>query len=131
YAHTSGAKVLLAINTFPPAGQTDLWKKAVADGNRFGVDAYIVADIGIANHIAQSYPSARIHLSVQAGAPSVEAIKFYVEEFGVKRVVLPRILTIPEIKALRVEIPCEIDTFISGNHGLMAEGRCSLTNYAT
>jgi putative protease len=29
------------------------------------------------------------------------------------------------------EIPCEIETFIFGNHGLMLEGRCSLTNYAT
>ena len=26
---------------------------------------------------------------------------------------------------------CEIETFIFGNHGLMVEGRCSLTNYAT
>jgi putative protease len=29
------------------------------------------------------------------------------------------------------EIPCEIETFIFGNHGLMVEGRCSLTNYIT
>jgi putative protease len=45
--------------------------------------------------------------------------------------VLPRILTIPEIREIRKEIPCEIETFIFGNHGLMVEGRCSLTNYLT
>ena len=45
--------------------------------------------------------------------------------------VLPRILTIPEIRQIAKEIPCEIETFIFGNHGLMVEGRCSLTNYLT
>jgi len=68
---------------------------------------------------------------VQAAASSPEAIRYYAREFGVKRVVLPRILTVPEIKKLASEIPCEIETFIFGNHGLMVEGRCSLTNYVT
>lgn len=131
YAHSRSAKVLLALNTFPPAGHTDLWKRAVQDGIASKVDAFIIADIGVANYIKNKHPKQRLHLSVQAGASSVEAIKFYCEEFGVKRVVLPRILTIPEIKALKQEIPCEIETFIFGNHGLMAEGRCSLTNYVT
>lgn len=131
YAHDRGAKVLLAANTFPPAGKTQLWKEAIDNGVLFGVDAIIVADIGVAYYAKTKYPDQRLHLSVQAGAPSVEAIKYYCEEFEIKRVVLPRILTIPEIKALHNEIPCEIESFIFGNHGLMAEGRCSLTNYAT
>lgn len=131
YAHDRGAKLLLAINSFPPAGQTGLWKEAVDCGVSLGVDAMIVADIGVAHYCALKHPHQRLHLSVQAGAPSVEAIKFYCEEFGIKRVVLPRILTIPEIKVLHAAIPCEIESFIFGNHGLMAEGRCSLTNYAT
>ncbi len=131
YAHGKGAKVLLALNTFPPAGQTALWKQAVAHAVAFGIDAIIVADIGVAYHISTTYPDQRLHLSVQAGAPSVEAILYYCQSFGVKRVVLPRILTIPEITALHNEIPCEIETFVFGNHGLMVEGRCSLTHYVT
>lgn len=131
YAHARGTKVLLATNTFPPAGKFDLWKRAVDDAVALGIDAMIVADIGVANYARRHHPEMRLHLSVQAGAPSVEAIKYYCEEFGIKRVVLPRILTIPEIKSLKQEIPCEIECFIFGNHGLMAEGRCSLTNYAT
>jgi putative protease len=131
YAQARGAKVLLALNTFPPAGQTDLWKKAVQDGVRMGADALIVADLGVADHVARKYPDQRLHLSVQAGASSPEAIHFYCREFNVRRVVLPRILTVQEISAVRDEIPCEIEAFIFGNIGLMAEGRCSLTNYAT
>ncbi len=131
YAHRKKTKVLLALNTFPPAGQTGLWKQAVQDGLDCKVDAFIIADIGVADYIKNKHPKQRLHLSVQAGASSVEAIKFYCEEFGIKRVVLPRILTIPEIKALKQQISCEIETFVFGNHGLMAEGRCSLTNYVT
>ncbi|GAB4229529.1 MAG: peptidase U32 family protein [Methyloligellaceae bacterium] len=131
YAHARGAKVLLALNTYPPAGKVDLWRQAADVGARIGVDAFIVADMGVADYIARTYPGMRLHLSVQAAASSPEAIRYYCQHFGVKRVVLPRILTIPEIRQIRKEIPCEIETFIFGNHGLMVEGRCSLTNYLT
>ncbi len=131
YAHRRGAKVLLALNTYPPAGRTALWREAAEIGARLGVDAFIVADLGVADHIARTHPGTRLHLSVQAAASSPEAIRYYCESFGVRRVVLPRILTIPEIRAIRKEIPCEIETFVFGNHGLMVEGRCSLTNYVT
>ncbi len=131
YAHKHGSKVLLAVNTFPPAGKFDLWKNAVDLGAKFGVDAFIVADIGVANYIAKNYSKMRLHLSVQAAASSPEAINYYCREFNVARVVLPRILTIKEIKDIKQQIPCEIETFIFGNHGLMVEGRCSLTNYVT
>lgn len=131
YAHARGTKVLLALNTYPPAGNVDLWRQAADTGARLGVDAFIVADMGVADYIARTYPGIRLHLSVQAAASSPEAIRYYCENFGVKRVVLPRILTIPEIRQIRREIPCEIETFIFGNHGLMVEGRCSLTNYLT
>lgn len=131
FAHERGAKVLLAINTFPPAGQFELWAQAVDTGAKAGVDAIIAADIGVADYVAQNHPHLRLHLSVQAGASSPEAIRYYCREFGVKRVVLPRILTVAEIKAIHDQIPCEIEAFVFGNIGMMSEGRCSLTNYAT
>jgi O2-independent ubiquinone biosynthesis protein UbiU len=131
YAHARNAKVLLAINTFPPAGRFELWRQAIDLGARVGIDAAIVGDIGVADYAARTHPQLRLHLSVQAGASSPEAIRFYCEEFGVKRVVLPRMLTVAEIADLHKQIPCEIEAFIFGNIGMMAEGRCSLTNYAT
>jgi len=131
YAHARNAKVLLAANTFPPAGKTDLWKDAVDTAVELGADAIIVADIGVAEYTARKHPGQRLHLSVQAGASSPEAIRYYCREFGVARVVLPRILTVAEIKAVGDAIPCEIEAFVFGNIGMMSEGRCSLTNYAT
>jgi putative protease len=131
YAHGQDCKVLLALNTFPPAGQLDLWHDAVNTGAAIGVDAFILADIAVADYAAQNYPDIRRHLSVQAGASSPEAIRFYCQEFGISRVVLPRILTIAEIAEIKQEVACELEAFIFGNIGMMAEGRCSLSNYAT
>ncbi len=131
YAQQRGAKLLTAINSFPTAGRTDIWKKAIDDAVSINVDAIIIADIGMAKYLSETHPDQRIHLSVQAGASSPEAINFYCDRFDIKRVVLPRILTVAEIKKVHDEIPCEIEAFIFGNIGMMAEGRCSLTNYVT
>lgn len=131
YAHDGGARVLAAINSFPTAGRTEIWKVAIDDAIRADIDAIIVADIGMASYLSKNFPNQRIHLSVQAGASSPEAINFYLRKFDIKRVVLPRILTVAEIKKIHDEIECEIEAFVFGNIGMMAEGRCSLTNYVT
>ena len=131
YAHAHGSKVLAAINSFPTAGRTNIWKQAIDDAASIGVDAVIIADIGMAEYMSKTHPRQRIHLSVQAGASSPEAINFYCRRFDIKRVVLPRILTVQEIKKLHDEIACEIEAFVFGNIGMMAEGRCLLTNYVT
>ena len=131
YAHARNAKLLLAVNTFPPAGKFAMWRDAIDGAAKLGVDAAIVADMGVADYAARNYPELRLHLSVQAGASSPEAIRFYCEQFGVKRVVLPRMLTVAEIAELHRQIPCEIEAFIFGNIGMMAEGRCSLSSYVT
>lgn len=131
YARKGGTKVFLAVNSFATTPRTQLWIDAIDTAVRLGVDAVIIADIGVASYAAQRYPELRLHLSVQAGASSPEAIRYYCSEFNIRRVVLPRLLTVSEISALHREIPCEIEAFVFGNIGMMAEGRCSLTNYVT
>ena len=71
-------------------------------------------------------------LSVAAStASSVEAISFFQEEFGVRRAILPRMLTLREIESINRLTHCELEVFVFGNIGMMSEGRCSLSNYAT
>lgn len=132
YAHERGAKVLVAINTFPRAGQPELWRRAVDDAARLGADAAILADIGLIDYAARTHPGLRLHLSVQAAASNPEAIRFYADTFGVRRVVLPRVLTVQEIAALNDKIrPVETEVFVFGGLCVMAEGRCALSSYAT
>ncbi len=131
YAHSKDCEVYLAINTFPTAGDAEPWHKAVDDGAALGVDAVILADIGMLDYAAQNHPDLRRHLSVQASASNPEAINFYQDAFDVKRVVLPRVLTVPEIAKLNKEISVETEVFVFGGLCVMAEGRCSLSSYVT
>ncbi|WP_415183758.1 ubiquinone anaerobic biosynthesis protein UbiU [Phaeovulum sp.] len=131
YAHARGAKVLVAINTFPRAGAEPLWHRAVANAEAAGADAVILADVGLLAHAAEHHPGLRRHLSVQAAAANPDAINLYAQAFDVKRVVLPRVLTVQEIAAINREIDVETEVFVFGGLCVMAEGRCSLSSYAT
>ncbi len=136
YAHAQNCKVFVAINTFAEAGRQELWHKAVDDAATLGADAIILADIGLLDYAHRTHPDARLHLSVQASASTPEAIRFYAEQFGVQRVVLPRVLTLQEIAAinranLNQNVSVETEIFAFGGMCPMAEGRCSLSSYIT
>ena len=131
YAHDRGVKILVAVNTFPEAGNPDPWRRAVDDAARLGADAVILADIGLADYTARAHPDLRRHLSVQASASNPDAIGLYAREFGIRRVVLPRVLTVDEIARLTARIYVETEVFAFGGLCVMAEGRCLLSAYAT
>ncbi|WP_406650298.1 U32 family peptidase [Aliisedimentitalea scapharcae] len=131
FAHGHGAKVLVAINTYPRAGAEQIWHAAVADAESCDADAVILADVGLLDHAARNHPNLRRHLSVQAAAANADIINFYADTFGVKRVVLPRVLSVQEIKAINAETKVETEVFVFGGLCVMAEGRCSLSSYAT
>ncbi len=131
FAHRRGVKILVAINTFPRAAAVELWQRAVDDAVNAGADALILADIGLMDYAARHHPGQRLHVSVQAAAANPDAIAYYVETFGARRVVLPRVLSVPEIAAIAREVACETEVFVFGGLCVMAEGRCSLSSYAT
>lgn len=131
YAHGKDCQIYLAINTFPEAGNPAPWHQAVNDGAAYGVDAVILADIGLLDYAANQHPDLRRHLSVQASASNPEAIRFYQDAFDIKRVVLPRVLSVAEIAALNQEIDVETEVFVFGGLCVMAEGRCALSSYVT
>ncbi len=131
YAHDRGCRVYLAVNTFPAAGDPGPWRCAIDDAAALGVDAVIVADLGLLDYTRQNHPDLRLHLSVQASAANAEAIGFYHRAFGIKRVVLPRVLTIAEIAALNQRVSVETEVFAFGGLCVMAEGRCSMSSYVT
>ena len=131
HAHARNVEIYVAINTFPEAGRLDPWHKAVDDAHRLGADAVILADMGLLDYAKNTHPDLRLHLSVQASASNPESIGFYHRAFGVKRVVLPRVLTFAQIRDLTRKIPVETEVFAFGGMCVMAEGRCSLSSYVT
>src|SRR5699024_4274195 len=68
YAHERGAKVLLALNTYPQPTGWQLWQEAVDRAADAGVDAVIMADLGLMKYARDKHPNLRLHLSVQGSA---------------------------------------------------------------
>lgn len=131
YAHHRGRKVLIAINTFPRAGEPEAWHTAIDDAASVGADAVIMADIGLLDYAARKHPDLRRHLSVQAAAANPLSIAFYRDTYDIKRVVLPRVLSVEEVAAIIGEIRIETEVFCFGSVGTMSEGRCFLSSYMT
>ncbi|MQY51360.1 U32 family peptidase [Rhodocyclus tenuis] len=131
YAHNHGRHVLLAINTFPQPGRLADWHRAVDGAADLGVDAVIIADVALLDYASRRHPNLRLHLSVQGSATNYEAVNFAHREFGVKRAVLPRVLTLAQVEHVIKNTPIEIEVFGFGSLCVMNEGRCWLSSYAT
>ncbi|WP_448566000.1 ubiquinone anaerobic biosynthesis protein UbiU [Thalassotalea ganghwensis] len=131
YVREHHRKLHMAINTFASADQWDTWKQSVDLAASIGVDALIVADISVLDYAAKMYPQIELHLSVQASATNAEAINYYQNNFNVKRVVLPRVLSIHQVKQLARATDVELEVFAYGSLCIMAEGRCHLSSYLT
>jgi collagenase-like PrtC family protease len=131
YAHQRGARVFMALNTYPQAANPQLWQGAMDKAVDLGVDAVILADPGLMQYAAKVHPQLRLHLSVQGSATNYDAINFYHEQFGVVRAVLPRVLSMEQVKQVIDKAKVEIEVFGFGSLCVMVEGRCSLSSYVT
>jgi len=131
FAHARGCQVLVAINTFPPAGNLAPWQRAVDAAASAGADAVILADLGVLDYATRRHPGLRRHLSVQASAANAPSIEFYRDHFGVRRVVLPRVLSVDEVAELVAATGIDTEVFAFGSVGPMSEGRCFLSSYLT
>lgn len=131
YAHEHGRKVLLALNTYAQPQGWSTWTGAVDKAAELGVDALILADVGLMAYAAKTHPNLRLHLSVQGSATSYEAINFYREQFNIQRVVLPRVLSLAQVQRVMEHTDAEIEVFAFGSLCVMVEGRCYLSSYAT
>lgn len=131
YAHDRGVKVFVAINTYPQPSGWSRWQKSVDHAAELGVDALILADIGVMDYARERWPDLRLHLSVQGSATNAEAINFYFQNFGIQRVVLPRVLSLKQVKYVAGSSPVPIEVFGFGSLCVMVEGRCILSSYVT
>ncbi|MBL4829188.1 MAG: U32 family peptidase [Aliivibrio sp.] len=133
YVHDHQKKIHVALNTFAHPDGFDRWTQAVDRAADIGVDALIISDIAVLDYACTHYPELELHLSVQASATNVAAIDFYKNNFNIKRVVLPRVLSIHQVKQLSRNIcsDVQLEVFAFGSLCIMAEGRCYLSSYMT
>ena len=131
YAHEHGTRVFVALNVYPSPATWEPATAVIDTAARLGVDALILADPGLMRYAVDRHPALRLHLSVQGSATNWRAIEFYRREFGVRRAVLPRVLSVTQVSRLIERTEAEIEVGGFGSLCVMVEGRCALSSYVT
>lgn len=88
-----------------------------------GVDAIIVADVGVASLIRRDLPDFELHASTQMGAHNTEGVNF-ANALGASRVVLARECSYEDIKKITAEAKAECEVFLHGALCVCHSGQC-------
>ena len=132
FAHARGKRVYLTLNTLPTNAELDRLPEAIAAARAAGVDAFIVADLGVLRMVQRLAPEVEVHFSTQMGIAN-HAAATAAFEMGAKRVVLARELSLEDIAAIRAKTPreLELEVFVHGAMCMSVSGRCLLSQYLT
>ena len=103
---------------------------AIRQAAQAGVDAFIVADLGVLDACKTYAPDIDVHMSTQTGITNYAAATACCK-MGAKRVVLARELSLTEIAVIRDKTPpeLELEAFVHGAMCMSVSGRCLLSNY--
>ena len=132
YVHERGKKIYLTVNTMPREYEYGALERFLHTVKDYGIDAMIIADLGVLNTVKRIIPDMEIHISTQASAVSSAVCRAY-HDMGAKRIVLARELTMNEIMEIKSNLPkgLELEAFIHGSMCVSYSGRCTLSNYLT
>ncbi|MGN1346165.1 MAG: U32 family peptidase [Eubacteriales bacterium] len=132
YCHSRGVKLYVTVNIMPHTNEYEELRAYLKFLDAIGVDAVIVADIGVLMTVREVAPRMEIHISTQTSAVSAAACLAW-HRLGAKRVVLARELTLADIREIRANLPdsLELETFVHGAMCIAYSGRCLLSNYFT
>ena len=130
YCHRQGKKAYLTMNIFAHNEDISELQTYVEKIRDIPFDAFIISDPGVMMTLKDAFPEAEFHLSTQANLTNYQTALFWYQQ-GVRRIVLARELTFPEIREIRDSIPrdMEIEAFVQGAMCISYSGRCLLSNF--
>ena len=131
-AHDRKVKVYVTINALLKPDELDMAGRTIDDLQRHvKPDALIVQDLGVVALARQTGFEGEIHLSTLANVSFPKALGFISRKLAVDRVVVPRELSIDEIKAMAAACPesMGLEAFIHGALCYGVSGRCYWSSY--
>ena len=123
YLRTHGVRGYLTLNTLvfdDEMAEAEQIARAVVAA---GVDAVLVQDLGLLRLLHRLCPELPLHASTQMTLSSAECIR-EIESLGVRRVVLPRELSIEQIAAVHSQTNIELEAFVHGALCISYSGQC-------
>jgi putative protease len=128
--HQNNKKLYLTCNTLPRNNEIEVLPDYLKYVQSIGVDALIIADMGVMALAKKYAPDTEIHMSTQVGIVNYETANT-LYELGAKRIVTARELSLDEIKTIRDKTNpnLEIEVFVHGAMCMSFSGRCILSDY--
>ena len=131
-AHDMGIKVYVAFNSLLKQDELNTAGKLLDQLERFAKpDALIIQDLSLVELIRQTGFAGEVHLSTLANISFPIALKLVRKQLGVNLVVVPRELSIDEIKAMAKACPSNsgLEMFVHGALCYGISGRCYWSSY--
>ena len=130
--HSKGVSIHVTCNTMPRNDEVARLPLSLEYLQSLGVDAAIVADVGVLSLLKKHAPKVKAHISTQASISNYQAARAWYD-LGASRVILARELSLDEIREIRAKAPkeLEIEAFVHGAMCVSYSGRCLLSNYMT
>ncbi len=127
-AHLWGARVHLTLNTLLKETEVEPALAALEAPYRAGLDAVLVADLGLAAAVHERYPDLALHASTQLDSHSSAQLAL-LAQLGFERAVLARELSLDEIAALHPH-GLALEAFVHGALCYGYSGLCLLSSMA-
>ena len=131
-AHANGTAVHMTCNTLPREDELSQLPEFLEQAQDAGVDAFIIAGLGVMAAAEKYAPKVSRHVSTQLGVIN-SATANVLFDMGADRVVLARETPMEDIRKIRANTPkeLEIEAFVHGAMCVSFSGRCLLSNYLT
>lgn len=129
-AKEHGVHVYVTLNTMPRSNEVERLPQFLERLDATGIDAVIVADIGVMRLVQKVAPRLDIHISTQASVVNYVSARTW-HELGASRIVLARELSLEEIATIRAKTSpeLELEAFVHGAMCMSYSGRCLLSSF--
>ncbi|WP_423364523.1 peptidase U32 family protein [Mycoplasma sp. P36-A1] len=123
YAHIYNRKVYVTFNTLIDNVQLIAAIKYLDELASLCIDGIIVQDLGLLSIIKKRYPTIEIHASTQMHVHNLDGVRFLMSN-NVKRVVVPREMSLDNVKYIKNNSNIEIEAFVHGALCTSYSGQC-------
>ncbi len=128
YCHLRSVRVYVAVNTLLRDREIEEAIELIKPLYYAGVDSIILQDFGAASIIANAFPGLPLHASTQLGVHNVSGAE-WAEQFGFKRAILSREVTIDSINKIRKSTNIELEAFAHGALCSSFSGQCLFSSF--
>lgn len=123
YAKKRNVKTYMTFNIIIHNSEIEQFLEEINTYYNEGIDGIILQDFSFIEIIRSNYPDLKIHCSTQMNISNIAASNF-VSELGANRVVMPREMTIEEIKRIKDKTNLEVEVFVHGALCVSVSGNC-------